>query len=224
MRRPIRIHARCSRRRCWLRCAARKREPMIDVYRAQRGRAPVLRDEQRRSRQPRDRRDVFAGHRSQHRARRGEQPVEAGRGGCRSRSCSRARRVQGGQHVPDARHADVDRRHARFRAARPVEALSSDGTLSASSSVAYAGKAVLHRQVEFAQYASLGCRNLAAEFGMTVSMSRRANAWGNVRMESSFKTLKVGARHFYLAEGGRRNSWTGLCRQPETLPVLNRTE
>ncbi|HHT8899586.1 TPA: hypothetical protein ACT5CR_002291, partial [Burkholderia cenocepacia] len=66
----------------------------------------------------------------------------------------------------------------------------------------YAGKAVLHRQVEFAQYASLGCRNLAAEFGMTVSMSRRANAWGNVRMESSFKTLKVGARHFYLAERG----------------------
>jgi hypothetical protein len=24
--------------------------------------------------------------------------------------------------------------------------------------------------------------------------------------------------------GVRRNSWTGLCRQPETLPVLNRTE
>ena len=41
------------------------------------------------------------------------------------------------------------------------------------------------------QYASWGYRNLAAEFGMTVSMSRRANAWDNAPMESFFKTLKV---------------------------------
>ena len=41
------------------------------------------------------------------------------------------------------------------------------------------------------QYASRAHRNLAAGFGMTVSMSRRANAWDNAPMESFFKTLKV---------------------------------
>ncbi|CAN0625678.1 transposase [Burkholderia multivorans] len=41
------------------------------------------------------------------------------------------------------------------------------------------------------QYASRAHQNLAAGFGMTVSMSRRANAWDNAPMESFFKTLKV---------------------------------
>ncbi len=34
-------------------------------------------------------------------------------------------------------------------------------------------------------------RKLAASWGMTVSMSRRANAWDKAPMESFFKTLKV---------------------------------
>ncbi|KHK48470.1 integrase [Ralstonia sp. A12] len=42
-----------------------------------------------------------------------------------------------------------------------------------------------------AQYASRVYRSLATAFGMTVSMSRRANAWDNAPMESFFKTLKV---------------------------------
>lgn len=41
------------------------------------------------------------------------------------------------------------------------------------------------------EYASRACRQLAASFGMTMSMSRRANAWDNAPMESFFKTLKV---------------------------------
>jgi len=41
------------------------------------------------------------------------------------------------------------------------------------------------------QYASRAYRKLAASWGMTVSMSRRANAWDNAPMESFFKTLKV---------------------------------
>ncbi|HHV7525572.1 TPA: IS3 family transposase, partial [Burkholderia orbicola] len=34
-------------------------------------------------------------------------------------------------------------------------------------------------------------RTLAASWGITVCMSRRANAWDNAPMESFFKTLKV---------------------------------
>ena len=41
------------------------------------------------------------------------------------------------------------------------------------------------------QYASHAHRSLAADFGMQVSMSRRANAWDNAAMKSFFKTLKV---------------------------------
>jgi putative transposase len=41
------------------------------------------------------------------------------------------------------------------------------------------------------QYASYNYRTLAADFGMQMSMSRRANAWDNAPMESFFKTLKV---------------------------------
>ncbi|CAG2154371.1 hypothetical protein LMG26411_04624 [Cupriavidus numazuensis] len=41
------------------------------------------------------------------------------------------------------------------------------------------------------QYASRAYR-IAGAFGMQVSMSRRANAWGNAPMESFFKTLMVG--------------------------------
>lgn len=41
------------------------------------------------------------------------------------------------------------------------------------------------------QYASRAYRTLAASWDMTVSMSRRANAWDNAPMESFFKTLKV---------------------------------
>ncbi|MDN7535484.1 IS3 family transposase, partial [Burkholderia orbicola] len=50
---------------------------------------------------------------------------------------------------------------------------------------------MLQRPIESAQYASWAYRDLAAEFGMMVSMSRRANAWDNAPMESFFKTLKV---------------------------------
>ena len=43
----------------------------------------------------------------------------------------------------------------------------------------------------YAQYASHGYRKLAASFGMTMSMSRRANARDNAPLESFFKTLKI---------------------------------
>jgi len=46
-------------------------------------------------------------------------------------------------------------------------------------------------QGEFTQYASRAYCSLATAYGMTVSMSRRANAWDNAPMESFFKTLKV---------------------------------
>ncbi|WP_225783007.1 IS3 family transposase [Xenophilus sp. Marseille-Q4582] len=42
-----------------------------------------------------------------------------------------------------------------------------------------------------AQYASGRYRALVAELGITMSMSRKANAWDNAPMESFFKTLKV---------------------------------
>ena len=41
------------------------------------------------------------------------------------------------------------------------------------------------------QYASGRCRALAADLDITMSMSRKANAWDNAPMESFFKTLKV---------------------------------
>lgn len=41
------------------------------------------------------------------------------------------------------------------------------------------------------QYASWRYRELAGQYRMTMSMSRRANAWDNAPMESFFKTLKV---------------------------------
>ena len=41
------------------------------------------------------------------------------------------------------------------------------------------------------QYASHDYRRLADDFGITMSMSRRANCWDNAAMESFFKTLKV---------------------------------
>ena len=50
---------------------------------------------------------------------------------------------------------------------------------------------MLRRPIESAQYASYAYRRLAADFGMQISMSRRANAWDNAAIESFFKTLKV---------------------------------
>ncbi len=41
------------------------------------------------------------------------------------------------------------------------------------------------------QYASHDYRQLAGQFGIQMSMSRRANCWDNVVRESFFKTLKV---------------------------------
>jgi transposase InsO family protein len=41
------------------------------------------------------------------------------------------------------------------------------------------------------QYASHEYRRLAADFGLTMSMSRKGNAWDNAAMESFFKTLRV---------------------------------
>lgn len=41
------------------------------------------------------------------------------------------------------------------------------------------------------QYASGQYRALTADFGITMSMSRKGNAWDNAAMESFFKTLKV---------------------------------
>jgi len=49
---------------------------------------------------------------------------------------------------------------------------------------------ILHSD-QGSQYASRAYRKLAASWGLTVSMSRRANAWDNAPMESFFKTLKV---------------------------------
>ena len=45
------------------------------------------------------------------------------------------------------------------------------------------------------QYASGQYRALADELGITMSMSRKANAWDNAPMESFFKTLKVERVH-----------------------------
>jgi transposase InsO family protein len=45
------------------------------------------------------------------------------------------------------------------------------------------------------QYASTDHRELVAELGMTMSMSRKANAWDNAVIESFFKTLKVERVH-----------------------------
>ena len=50
---------------------------------------------------------------------------------------------------------------------------------------------MLQRAVESTQYASHEYRRLAAEFGVTMSMSRKGNAWDNAAMQSFFKTLKV---------------------------------
>jgi len=49
------------------------------------------------------------------------------------------------------------------------------------------------------QYASWRYRELASQYRMTMSMSRRANAWDNAAIESFFKTLKVEqtSRHRY---------------------------
>lgn len=41
------------------------------------------------------------------------------------------------------------------------------------------------------QYASHEYRRLTADFGITMSMSRKGNAWDNAAMEGFFKTLKV---------------------------------
>ena len=50
---------------------------------------------------------------------------------------------------------------------------------------------VLRRPVESTQYASHAYRRLAVDFGVTMSMSRKGNAWDNAAMESFFKPLKV---------------------------------
>ena len=50
---------------------------------------------------------------------------------------------------------------------------------------------MLLRPVESTQYASHAYRRLAADFAITMSMSRKGNAWDNAAMESFFKTLKV---------------------------------
>jgi putative transposase len=49
---------------------------------------------------------------------------------------------------------------------------------------------ILHSD-QGSQYASRAYRRLAADFGMPISMNRRANVWDNAAMESFFKTLKV---------------------------------
>lgn len=54
---------------------------------------------------------------------------------------------------------------------------------------------MLQRPVESTQYASGQYRALADELGITMSMSRKANAWDNAPMESFFKTLKVERVH-----------------------------
>ncbi|RYE65081.1 MAG: IS3 family transposase, partial [Oxalobacteraceae bacterium] len=45
------------------------------------------------------------------------------------------------------------------------------------------------------QYASHAYRRLAEDFAITISMSRKGNAWDNAAMESFFKTLKVERVH-----------------------------
>lgn len=54
---------------------------------------------------------------------------------------------------------------------------------------------VLQRPLESTLYASGRYRVLAADLGITISMSRKANAWDNAPMESFFKTLKVERIH-----------------------------
>ena len=54
---------------------------------------------------------------------------------------------------------------------------------------------MLRRPVESTQYASGQYRALASELGITMSMSRKANAWDNAPMESFFKPLKVERIH-----------------------------
>lgn len=49
---------------------------------------------------------------------------------------------------------------------------------------------VLRRPVECAQYASREYRQLVRQYAITMSMSRKANAWDNAPMESFFKTLE----------------------------------
>lgn len=56
-------------------------------------------------------------------------------------------------------------------------------------------KGVLVHTDRGSQYASGQYRALADELGITMSMSRKANAWDNAPMESFFKTLKVERVH-----------------------------
>lgn len=57
------------------------------------------------------------------------------------------------------------------------------------------GKGLLVHTDRGSQYASGQYRALAAELGINMSMSRKANAWDNAPMESFFKTLKVERIH-----------------------------
>ena len=50
---------------------------------------------------------------------------------------------------------------------------------------------VMHHSDRGSQYASHEYRRLAGDFGITMSMSRRANCWDNAAMESFFSSLKT---------------------------------
>jgi putative transposase len=77
---------------------------------------------------------------------------------------------------------------------------------------------ILHSD-QGSQYASRAYRSLAADFGMQVSMSRRANALDNAAMESFFKTLKV-ERIYQARQAGHRRLDRGVL-QPTTPSLLH---
>jgi putative transposase len=54
---------------------------------------------------------------------------------------------------------------------------------------------VLRRPVESAQYAAEAYRQALAASGITPSMSRKGDCWGNAPMESFFHTLKTERVH-----------------------------
>ncbi len=54
---------------------------------------------------------------------------------------------------------------------------------------------VLRRPIESTQYASEDFRDVLTEYGITASMSRRANCWDNACSETLFGSLKVERLH-----------------------------
>lgn len=70
------------------------------------------------------------------------------------------------------------------------------------------GKGLIHHSDRGSQYASDDYRNLLANYGMQMSMSRKGDCWDNAPMESFFGTLKkelVHHRRYRTREEARRD-------------------